>query len=127
MGTRFVATNECDASDEFKQEYIKCKRADIGIIKSPVGLPGRAIRNTFIEDSEAGKKHPFACPFHCIRSCEVEKSPYCIALALLNAKKGNIKNGFIFAGANAYKVKKILSVKELIKTLQSEYREAAFS
>jgi len=127
MGTRFVATHECDASDDFKQEYIKCEKEDIGIIKSPVGLPGRAIRNKFITDSEDGKKHPFACPFHCIRSCEVEKSPYCIALALLNAKKGNLINGFIFAGANAYKVTKILSVPELIKTLQNEYSEAAFA
>jgi len=49
MATRFVATKECDASMEFKKAYINAKEEDIKIIKSPVGMPGRAIRNKFIE------------------------------------------------------------------------------
>lgn len=125
MGTRFVATHECDASLEFKKTYIDCKEEDIVIIKSPVGLPGRALKNTFIEEAENGMKHPFTCPFQCIKTCEHEKSPYCIALALLNAQKGNLKNGFVFAGQNAHRVTEITSVKELMDSLQEEYALAA--
>ncbi|GFZ32096.1 2-nitropropane dioxygenase [Clostridium zeae] len=121
MGTRFVATYECDASMEFKQSYIDCKEEDIVIIKSPVGLPGRAIRNRFIDDAKNDLKHPFNCPFKCIQTCDYKKSPYCISLALFNAKKGNLKNGFVFAGQNAHKITKLLSVKDLIESLKEEY------
>lgn len=127
MATRFVTTNECDASDEFKNTYIAAKKEDIGIIKSPVGMPGRAIINQFIRDVEAGERKPFKCPYHCIITCDYMNSPYCIALALTNAKKGNLKNGFAFAGANAYRADKIISVKELIDSLEHEYAEAESS
>jgi nitronate monooxygenase len=125
MATRFVTTHECDASEAFKQTYLDCKKEDIGIIKSPVGMPGRAIRNSFTGAVEAGKKQPFSCPYHCITSCEMKKSPYCIALALLNAQKGRMSHGFAFAGENAYRSGKIISVKELVQTLREEYRLSA--
>jgi nitronate monooxygenase len=125
MATRFVGTEECDASPEFKQTYIQAKREDMVIIKSPVGMPGRAIRNQFIDDVGAGKKKPFKCPYHCIVTCHQQTSPYCIALALTSALRGRLKNGFAFAGANAYRVNKIVTVKELVATLLGEYRDAA--
>jgi len=121
MGTRFVTTVECDAADEFKQSYINCSEEDIVIIKSPVGLPGRAVNNNFLKSAKDGKRHPIQCPFHCIETCNVEDSPYCIALALLNAKRGNMESGFAFAGQNAYRTNLIVSVKELIETLKKEY------
>ena len=124
MGTRFVATEECDASIEFKQSYVDCKEEDIVIIKSPVGLPGRALKNSFIEASEEGKKHPFHCPYQCIKTCEHEKSPYCIALALMNAQKGNFKNGFAFVGQNGYRVTEITTVQKLMDSLQEEFENA---
>ena len=125
MGTRFVATHECDASIEFKEAYVKCRKEDIIIIDSPVGLPGRAIQNRFLNDVLLRKKVPYACPWHCIKTCDVENSPYCICGALTNAKKGNLEKGFAFAGANAYRVDSIISVRELINTLSKEYEEAA--
>lgn len=125
MATRFVTTKECDASDDFKNTYINCKKEDIGIIKSPVGMPGRAIINDFLHDVEEGKKKPYKCPYHCIITCDINKSPYCIASALMNAKKGNLNNGFAFAGINAYKANKIVSVGELMETLVKEYNEVA--
>jgi nitronate monooxygenase len=125
MGTRFVATHECDADIKFKESYINAKEEDIQIIKSPVGLPGRAVRGPFLDDVTSGLKKPFKCPFHCISSCDYTKSPYCIALALVNAKKGMLKHGFAFAGANAYRVNAIVSVKELIESLRQGYIEAA--
>ena len=124
MATRFVATHECDADIRFKQSYIDARQEDLVIIESPLGLPGRAIRNRFLKDVDNGKKKPFKCPYHCILPCNYADSPYCIALALLNAKRGDLKHGFAFAGQNAYRVNEIVSVKELISSLVSEYNEA---
>lgn len=124
MGTRFVATEECDASEEFKQTYVHAKKEDIVIINSPVGMPGRAIRNNFIDAFNNGKKEPVSCPYQCLKPCDYTKVPYCIALALTNAKKGRFDFGFAFAGANAYLVDKITTVKELIQSLLLEYEVA---
>ena len=125
MGTRFVATEECDASPLFKQNYIDAKEEDIEIIQSPVGMPGRAIHNSFLEKVKQRLKQPKACPFNCIKTCDVTHSPYCIMLALYNAYKGKMENGYAFAGSNAWRCDKIMSVKELMDTLQAEYKAKA--
>ena len=121
MGTRFVATHECDADPAFKQSYVDAKKEDLMVIKSPVGLPGRALRNQFLVDAAAGTKHPFRCPYHCIKTCDPEKSPYCIGMALASARRGKLKNGFAFAGANAFRVDGIVSVSELMGSLEADY------
>ena len=121
MGTRFVATDECDADDRFKQAYVDATEEDVTVIKSPVGLPGRALRNKFVEDSRKGLKKPFKCPFECIHNCAHEQSPYCIAAALLNAKKGNLSRGFAFSGTNVHRIKEIIPVRKLIDSLRSEF------
>ena len=122
MATRFVATEECDASAAFKESYVSATEADLEIISSPVGMPGRALRNKFLEDVDAGKKTPYSCPYHCIVTCDPEKAPYCISLALLNAQRGRLDKGFAFAGANAPRVEKIVKVQDLIDSLAEEYR-----
>ena len=124
MGTRFVTTDECDASSEFKQAYINAQSKDIEIIKSPVGMPGRAILSNFITKVREGKKQPQKCPFKCIKTCDISKSPYCIIIALINALKGNFENGYAFAGSNAFRATKIDSVKETFKSLLKEYKES---
>jgi nitronate monooxygenase len=124
MGTRFEATHECDADLAFKQAMVDAGEDDLEIIKSPVGMPGRAIKNSFLEDVKNGMRKPFKCPFHCIRTCDHTKSPYCIAMALVNAKKGKLKHGFAFAGSNAPRVKNIISVHELFENLKLEFQEA---
>ena len=124
MGTRFVATLECDAASAFKQAYIDAKKEDIVIIQSPVGLPGRAISNPFLVEASQGGKRPKTCPFNCVHSCDHTTTPYCIMMALMNAKKGNLEHGFAFAGQNAWRVKEIISVKELIDSLEEQYDEA---
>jgi nitronate monooxygenase len=125
MATRFVTTHECDASVGFKEAYLRATREDLVIIKSPVGMPGRAIRNQFIDDLNAGKKVPFTCPYHCIVTCDYATSPYCIALALINAQRGRMAQGFAFAGDNAHRATVIVSVQELVDTLLAEYRAAS--
>lgn len=121
MGTRFVATHECDASREFKEAYINCKKEDLTIIQSPVGLPGRAIRNRFLDEVSAGERKPFKCPWKCLKTCNFREAPYCIAQALTNAQQGNVEEGYTFAGANAYRVKEIVSVPSLFQTLEEEF------
>jgi len=124
MGTRFVTTNECDASPGFKQSYIDAEEKDIEIIKSPVGMPGRAIFSNFIRKVKDGKRHPKKCPFKCIQTCNIDKSPYCIIVALISALRGNFENGFAFAGSNAFRATKISSVKEIFQSLLKEYKES---
>ena len=121
MGTRFVTTTECDASDEFKQSYINAHAEDIQLIQSPVGMPGRAISNGFLDKVKLGQKIPIRCPFKCIKTCDISSSPYCIISALYSAFKGKFNNGYAFAGTNAYLANKIISVKETFDTILEEY------
>ena len=125
MATRFVGTVECDASDEFKEAFLNARREDLRIIQSPVGMPGRAIDNEFLRRVDRGEKTPYACPYHCLIPCDYERSPYCIANALFSARKGAMHQGFAFAGANAWRVDRIVTVHELMESLLDEYAEAA--
>lgn len=125
MGTRFVATHECDADQAFKHLYVDSRPEDIVIINSPVGMPGRAIRNKYIDDVEAGEKQPYKCAYHCIHTCDYKNTPYCIAHALISARNGRFNSGFAFAGSNAYRITEIVSVAELIATLKAEYHGSA--
>jgi len=124
MGTRFVATHECDADIRFKEAYIACREDDLEIIKSPVGLPGRAISNSFLKDMAAGKKMRFKCAWRCLKSCDIKNAHYCISLVLDNARQGILDKGFAFAGSNAFRVDKIVSVNELLQELTNQYQLA---
>jgi NAD(P)H-dependent flavin oxidoreductase YrpB (nitropropane dioxygenase family) len=126
MATRFVATEECDADIRFKQAYVNATKDDVAIIKSPVGMPGRALKGRFIDALEEGKRN-FRCLFHCITTCNPDNSPYCIAAALLNAMKGNLDKGFAFSGANVFRINSITTVKDLIASLQREFDAAKAS
>jgi nitronate monooxygenase len=123
MGTRFVVTDECDVSDEFKQAYLDAEEKDIRIIKSPVGMPGRAIYNKFLQDLEAKGKLEISCPYRCLTACKVKTARYCIALALVNSYFGDLAQGLIFCGQNAHRSNKIVPVKELIGELLSELKD----
>lgn len=125
MGTRFVTTNECDASIEFKQNYLSCIASDITIIDSPVGLPGRVITNNFVQEIQSGKRKPISCPWKCLKTCDFRSVQFCIAEALFNAAQGNFSKGFSFAGTNAYLAKKIISVKDTFQEIKEEYYHEA--
>ncbi len=124
MATRFVCTEECDVSQEFKQAYLDVKEEDIAIIKSPVGMPGRAIQNKFLKDLEIKGKLKIKCPYRCLSVCKVSEAKYCIALALVNSYFGDVDHGLIFCGKNAYRCDKIVTVKELISGLLAELEAA---
>ncbi|HBH62553.1 MAG TPA: nitronate monooxygenase [Nitrospiraceae bacterium] len=120
MGTRFVCTNECDVHENFKKAYVNASKDDLIIIKSPVGMPGRVIKNKFVEDIMSGKTRPKACNYRCLKTCNPKTAPYCIAKALTNAAEGNVDEGFVFAGSNAYRCTEIVPVKKLIDEIVSE-------
>jgi nitronate monooxygenase len=126
MGTRFVATHECDADVRFKEAYVEAAEDSVTIISSPVGLPGRAINNRFLKDVADGVKKNFRCPSRCLESCGAKDAKYCISEALDNARKGDLDNGFAFAGSNVHKVDSIVSVKDLVSSLKTEYTMAYF-
>ena len=119
IASRFVATEECDADIKFKEAYVNAKEEDIQIVKSPVGMPGRAIRNEFIEKVEKEPIKPEKC-LACIKTCNPETTPYCITKALINSVTGNLKEGLIFCGSNVSRIDKIVTVKELMNELVTE-------
>jgi len=120
MATRFVCTVECDVHPRFKQAYLDARKEDITIIRSPVGLPGRVINNAFVERVKRGETVPFKCSYKCLKTCEPKTVPYCIAKVLVNAAEGNLDEAFAFAGENAYRVDKIVTVAELVEELVTE-------
>lgn len=111
--TIFVPTAECDASFAFKQAYIDCKKEDICIMKSPVGMPGRAICNSFVKRMRTDRIEPTHC-YGCLTVCNPRETPYCITEALIRAVTGDIEEGLVFCGANAWKEDHISTVQEVM-------------
>ena len=120
IATRFVTTFECPISDKVKDLYISSEDKDVVIIDSPIGLPGRVIRTKFIDKVEKGETVPIKCQYRCIITCDPSSVPYCIAKALFNAVIGDLDNAIVFAGKNVSRVKKIVSVKELMDEIVQE-------
>ena len=114
LATRFVTTPECDASQAFKQAYLDARKEDIVIVSSPVGMPGRAIRNRFISRVEQGERFSFPCK-QCIVTCKPATTPYCITQALINAVEGRLDEGLIFCGENAWRSDHMETVDEIMK------------
>lgn len=116
IASRFVATYECDADEKYKQAYIDASDEDIEIIMSPVGMPGRALKNKFVRFIKE-KQIPVDRCFNCLEKCNPAKVPYCITKALVDAVRGDVDNGLVFAGANVGRINKIVPVHELMEEL----------
>lgn len=114
--TRFVATKECDASLGYKKAYVNAKETDVKIIKSPVGMPGRAIKNAFLKELEKGRQAVTHC-YQCLEHCDPVKIPYCITQALVNAARGDEDHALIFCGGNAWRAEKIETVEGVMRAL----------
>jgi len=120
IGTRFIATIECSAAAAFKQLYVDSNEEDLVFIQSPVGMPAKVIRTKFLDDILRGERKEFDCNYQCLRTCDPNTVQYCIAKALINAVEGDIDNAVVFAGTNVSKIKKIVSVKELMDEITAE-------
>lgn len=119
MGTRFVATHECDAPQAFKQAYVDACDEDVVLVKSPVGMPGRALKNRFIETITAGRMAPARC-VNCLKPCNPRETPYCISDALIRSVEGDVEGGLVFTGTNSPRVDRIVSVSELMSELVAQ-------
>jgi nitronate monooxygenase len=64
------------------------------------------------------------CPYKCLKTCDFHTAPYCIAAALRNAQDGLLDQGFAFTGANAHRVKKLVTVEQLMSELLQGYSAA---
>lgn len=117
VGTRFITTEECDADIKYKEAYLKTKEEDIAIVKSPVGMPGRAILNPFMKRVMLEEKIPHTPCHGCLSKCSPNEIPYCITDSLINAAKGEIDQALLFCGANAYRAKRMETVKEVVESL----------
>lgn len=120
MATRFVASEECEASDKFKELYLNSCPEDSVLIDSPVGLPGRAIRNRLTERLESEKQLGIASCKGCLKHCS---RSFCILDALEKAVDGDVENGLVFSGEFFHRIKSILSVKKIMAQLAREYEQ----
>ena len=116
IASRFVATEECDASDAYKQAYINAKAEDITIVMSPVGMPGRALNNAFVQRVSRQREEIKKC-YNCLAKCNPVEVPYCITKALISAVQGDLDHGLIFVGANVDRIDRMTSVQELMAEL----------
>ena len=124
FATRFIATEECDASEGYKQRLLAAQAFDIMLVKSPVGMPGRALRSPLIQRVEAGTQPPPERCMKCITTCDGKNAPYCISRALIAARNGDWENGLFFCGANAGEVNALSTVPQQINLIMEEWRNA---
>jgi nitronate monooxygenase len=121
MGTRFIGTHECDASDVFKKVLLDAKKEDITLLKSPVGYPARGVRTQLLNDVDEKKGPSVRCVSNCVAPChsgeEAKIVGYCIADRLADAASGDLQKGLFFSGTNGYRINEIISVKELMQRL----------
>lgn len=125
IASRFVLTQECSVAEEFKQTYLNATKDDILLIRSPVGMPGRALKTPFTEKLQNGEDLKAEdCKFKCLKKCDHH---YCISDRLNLAMEGDIEHGLVFSGENVYKMKEILTVHEVfdqfVSQAESIYRE----
>ena len=117
VASRFITTKECDADSAYKDAYLKAQKEDIVLVSSPVGMPGRAIRNSFLERVEKGEvQRPKKC-FGCLKHCNPAEIPYCITEALIHAVKGDTENGLLFCGAQGFLANQIETVQDVMEDL----------
>lgn len=119
IATRFVLTKECSVDDNFKKVLLEAKKEDVSLIRSPVGLPGRAIKTPFVKQllEDESKLKCKKCPYKCLKKCD---HVYCISDRLRAARDGNIEEGLFFSGENVYKIDDILTVREVFDKFVSE-------
>ena len=117
IATRFVTTEECDADIRYKEAHLNARKEDIAIVKSPVGMPGRAIMNKFMKRVMSGEQISHSPCHGCLVKCSPKEIPYCITDGLINAVKGNVDDGLLFCGAKAWKADRLETVQEVISEL----------
>ena len=119
VASRFIPTYECDASMKYKEAFLKAKKEEVGLVSSPVGMPGRAFQNAFVQKTKQ-EKVPIKKCYQCLTPCNLKTTPYCISRALIEAVKGNLDEGLIFTGAYGYMQDHLMHVEEVIHELMED-------
>lgn len=120
VATRFIATPECDASPAYKRLMLAAGAADVRVVQSPVGMPGRALNSPLLAAiAEKGRLQPERC-VGCILNCQPAKTPYCLTAALIAAAEGDWQNGLFFCGSNIGRMTKMQTAAEILADLCSE-------
>ena len=125
MATRFIATEECDASQGYKDVILAARPEDLRVIHSPVGMPGRAVNSPLVQRLATGLRQPPAHCSGCIKSCRPAETPFCITHALIEAVKGNWEEGLFFSGSRVDLVDRMRTVPDLIDELMKDWRALA--
>lgn len=125
LATRFIATEECDAGQGYKDVLLAARPEDLRIIHSPVGMPGRAVNSPLVQRLAAGMRQPPAHCSGCIKSCRPAETPFCITHALIEAVKGNWEEGLFFSGSRVDLVDRMRTVPDLIDELMKDWRALA--
>lgn len=126
IASRFVLSEECSVSQEFKEAYLRARQEDIVLVSSPVGMPGRAIKTPFVDKMLANEDvSAKTCRYKCLKKCSYK---YCISERLMASRDGDLENGLFFSGANTFKMKEILPVREIfdrfVRAAESIYKES---
>ncbi|MGO4886849.1 NAD(P)H-dependent flavin oxidoreductase [Anaerobacillus sp. MEB173] len=119
MGTRFVASVECDAHSSFKQKYVDCNEGETVLVKTTVGLQGRAIINSFTDSISGDNKLKIDKCYDCLKHCSYR---FCTLDSLIKSVDGDVENGLVFAGSRVHEIKDILPVKQIIDNIMNEFK-----
>ncbi len=122
IGTRFIVTEECDATQEFKNVILRASHEDVRILRSPVGMPGRGLATPLVEKASEERVPPRRC-IQCIKTCDPGRTPYCISRALIQAYYGNYEEGLFFCGDNVGRVSEMTTVAALMEEFAREWRK----
>jgi len=120
MGSRFVASIECDAPNSFKDKFLHSKEGDTTLIQSVVGLQGRAIRNAFTDKISDDKRVKIDKCISCLKKCSHR---YCILDSLVKSQNGDAEEGLVFSGSRVHEINDILPTKTIIDNIMNEYSE----
>jgi nitronate monooxygenase len=131
MGTRFLATKESGASENYKRAVIESKKDDIIVVKnSPCGFPFRILKKSPMYQDLVNNQGRNICDKGYLLQKDREgkstkclakdnsKDYFCICNGLLNAISYQPGKDLYTVGANAHKIKEIVSVKQLMDELK---------
>jgi enoyl-[acyl-carrier protein] reductase II len=104
MGTRFLATHECNAHPVFKDRLLQAGEGDTPVF-SRLHHPGRALRTPLVERVLQMERAP--------RTTEEIRALVGRGRARRATQLGDVEEGIFFCGAGAAQVDTLLSVREV--------------
>lgn len=118
MGSRFIATHECEVDEEFKNMYINSKEGDVVRIASSAGLPANTIISPYAKKVlDFTTEKPRSC-HGCLKKCT---RSFCVNERLVMGHHGDKEQGLFFAGTDVWKINEVLSVSEVMNSFKKVF------